>query len=64
MIHDENMLFYLMTRGLTRAQATAAIATGFAEEVIRHIPIEEIADRWRGIVKQTVNGSLEGTNES
>lgn len=56
---DDNMLFYLMTRGLSRAQATAAIATGFAEEIIRRMPLEDAAERWRDIVRQTINGGIE-----
>ncbi|MFH1010882.1 MAG: SufD family Fe-S cluster assembly protein [bacterium] len=55
---DEDILFYLMTRGLSRAQAAAAIATGFAEEILRRVPLKDVADRWRQFVEQTISHSL------
>lgn len=55
---DDDLLFYLMTRGLNRDQAVATIATGFAEEIIRRVPIEDIAQRWRRIVQQTIGNIL------
>jgi len=55
---DEDILFYLMTRGLSRAQATAAVAAGFAEEVVRRVPLKDVADRWRQFVEQTISHSL------
>ncbi len=55
---DEDILFYLMTRGLNRSQATAAIAAGFAEEIIRRIPMKDIAERWRQFVQQTIAHDL------
>jgi len=55
---DVNMLFYLMTRGLSRAQALAMAAEGFAEEVIRRVPLKDIAARWRSAVQQTIGNNL------
>jgi FeS assembly protein SufD len=55
---DADSLFYLMTRGLSRDEAAGAIAAGFAEEVIRRVPIEDIAERWRQIVRRTIGRSL------
>jgi len=55
---DVNMLFYLMTRGLNRAQALAMVAEGFAEEVIRRVPLNDIAARWRSAVQQTIGNNL------
>lgn len=55
---DVNMLFYLMTRGLSRAQALAMAAEGFAEEVIRRVPLDDIAARWRNAVQQTIGNNL------
>ena len=50
---DDDMLFYLMTRGLNRSQALATVAVGFAEEIIRRAPMEAIAERWRAVALQT-----------
>ncbi len=55
---DVNMLFYLMTRGLSRVQALAMVAEGFAEEVIRRVPLDDIAARWRNAVQQTIGNNL------
>jgi Fe-S cluster assembly scaffold protein SufB len=55
---DDDSLFYLMTRGLSRDEAAGAIAAGFAEEVIRRVPIEDIAERWRHVVRRTIGRNL------
>jgi Fe-S cluster assembly protein SufB len=36
----EEQLFYLMSRGLSEAQATSLIVNGFIEPIIREIPLE------------------------
>ncbi|HHC08332.1 MAG TPA: Fe-S cluster assembly protein SufB [Actinobacteria bacterium] len=36
----EDQLFYLMTRGLTEAEATAMIVAGFIEPIVRELPME------------------------
>ena len=51
---NKEQLFYLQSRGLTPRQAVVAIATGFAEEVIRFVPIESIQHRWRDLVSRTI----------
>ena len=51
---NKEQIFYLMSRGLTQAQAVTAIATGFAEEIIRFVPDESVQIRWRSLVSQTV----------
>ncbi|RPH93051.1 hypothetical protein EHM69_11365 [candidate division KSB1 bacterium] len=51
---NKDQLFYLRTRGLTRRQASVAIATGFAEEVIRNVPAESAQERWREMVRATI----------
>ena len=37
---SEDQLFYLMSRGLTKAQATEMIVMGFIEPFIRELPME------------------------
>jgi Fe-S cluster assembly protein SufD len=51
---NPEQLFYMQTRGLTRQQAVVAIATGFAEEIIRFVPVESVQERWRNLVSQTI----------
>ncbi len=55
---NREQVFYLASRGLTRGQAVTAIATGFAEEVIRFVPVESVQERWRKLVSETVGSAL------
>ena len=55
---NREQVFYLCSRGLTRPQAVTAIATGFAEEIIRFVPAESVQERWRKLVSETVGSSL------
>jgi Fe-S cluster assembly protein SufD len=55
---NADQLFYLQSRGLTKRQAISAIATGFAEEVIRQLPIESVQERWRDVVRNTILSSV------
>jgi len=56
---NDEQLFYLQSRGLTRRQATVAIASGFAEEIIRHVPVAAVQQRWRGLVSRTIGKAEE-----
>jgi len=42
---DEEQLFYLMARGLSRADATRMIVMGFFAAVVERIPYDEVRDR-------------------
>lgn len=42
---DDQQLFYLMSRGLTREQAEKLIVVGFFEEVLSRIPMESLHER-------------------
>lgn len=59
---NREAVFYLMSRGLTRPQAITAIATGFAEEIIRFVPVESIQERWRKLMSETVGSALHETH--
>lgn len=48
---DEEQLFYLMARGLTREFAEKLIVEGFFEPVIQKIPLEELRERIREMVR-------------
>lgn len=50
-INDEHM-FYLMARGLSREEAEALIVEGFFEPVIQKIPSEELREKIREMVRK------------
>ena len=52
----EEQLFYLMSRGLTEAEASAMIVSGFVEPITKELPLEYavemnrlIRSRWKGL---------------
>ena len=49
---NEEHLFYLMARGLSRAEAEKMIVEGFFEPVIQKIPLEELREKIRGMVRK------------
>jgi Fe-S cluster assembly protein SufD len=42
---DEEQLFYLMARGLSREEATRMIVIGFFSSVVERIPLDDVQDR-------------------
>ncbi|MGH2705069.1 MAG: Fe-S cluster assembly protein SufD [Actinomycetota bacterium] len=54
---DENELFYLQTRGIDSAEAQRLIVTGFFEDVITRIRIEEV----RAVLHDAIERKLEGS---
>jgi Fe-S cluster assembly protein SufD len=44
---NEDQLYYLQTRGLSRAEATHLIVTGFFAPVVERIPLESVRQRLR-----------------
>jgi Fe-S cluster assembly scaffold protein SufB len=49
---DENQVFYLMSRGLSREAARKAIVLGFLEPVVARIPLPDAQDRLRGLLER------------
>ncbi len=49
---DEEHLFYLMARGLSREEAERLVVEGFFEPVIQKIPLEELREKIRSLVRQ------------
>ncbi len=49
---DEAQTFYLMSRGLTRAQAEKLIVSGFFEEVLSRVDVEPLHRRLSGVVEE------------
>jgi len=49
---DENQVFYLMSRGLSREAARKAIVMGFLEPVVARIPLPAAQDRLRELLQR------------
>ena len=53
----EEQLFYLMSRGLTEAEASAMIVTGFVEPLVRELPMEYAVELNR-LIELQMEGSV------
>ena len=56
---DEEQLFYLMVRGIPKAEAERIIVQGFFEPVLQRIPLENLRVRLRRSIIQRMRGSIE-----
>ena len=54
-INDEQ-IFYLMSRGMTKDEATRLIIVGFFEPIVERIPVPEVARRIRRIIELKWSG--------
>jgi Fe-S cluster assembly protein SufB len=52
----EEQLFYLMSRGLTEAQATSLVVNGFIEPIVKELPLEYAVE-----LNRLINLSMEGS---
>ncbi len=57
---DEDQLFYLMSRGLSRAEATATIIEGFFEPLLARIPLDQVRARITGFIREKLVYGGEG----
>jgi Fe-S cluster assembly protein SufD len=53
---DEEQLFYLMARGLTRQQATAMLVQAFLSPILDLIPVESLREEMISLMAEKVNG--------
>jgi Fe-S cluster assembly protein SufD len=53
---DEEQLFYLMARGLSRKQATTMLVLAFLAPVLDQIPVEALRDEMTKLMAEKVNG--------
>jgi FeS assembly protein SufD len=51
---NAEQLFYLQSRGLNYREALTAVAAGFGEEIIQHVPLESVQASWREQVSRTI----------
>ena len=52
---DEEQVFYLMCRGLTREDATRLIVEGFVDPLVAEIPIPSLRESLRRDIQARVN---------
>jgi Fe-S cluster assembly protein SufD len=57
---DEEQIFYLMCRGLTREDATQLIVEGFVDPLIEEVPIAGLRSTLRQVISTRVGGVAEG----
>lgn len=51
---EEEYLFYLMSRGISRAEAVKLIVDGFFDEVIERVPVEEVQATVRAAIARKI----------
>ncbi len=51
---DEEMLFYMRSRGIARDEAIHMIVTGFFEPVLDRIPLEELRERVAAVIESKI----------
>jgi Fe-S cluster assembly protein SufD len=49
---DEEQLFYLLSRGISKASAEELLVNGFLDEVLKRLKNEELADLLREHLKE------------
>jgi Fe-S cluster assembly protein SufD len=54
---DEEQIFYLMSRGLTRPSAERMIVDGFFEPIMQRIPLETVKNKLRAAIERKFEGS-------
>jgi len=52
---DQDQLFYLMSRGLSREIATRMVVEGFFEEVLQREPVDSIRDNLRDLIARKMS---------
>ncbi|HBE40683.1 MAG TPA: Fe-S cluster assembly protein SufD [Bacteroidales bacterium] len=55
---DNNALFYLQSRGISKHEARLMLMYGFAHEVIQNIRVEPLRERMDNLVMQRLKGEL------
>ncbi len=53
---EEEYVFYLMARGLTRAQAERMIVQGFFQEVLDRVPVESVRTKLERVIERKIGG--------
>jgi len=56
---EEEPIFYLMSRGLTRADAERLIVVGFFDPIMERIPFHDVRDRLSEHIQEKLEGTIE-----
>ena len=59
---DENAMFYLRSRGISKRESCHLLMQAFASEVIEKIKIEPLRDEINGLVEKRLRGELSRCN--
>jgi Fe-S cluster assembly protein SufD len=51
---EEEYIFYLMSRGITRTEAEKLIVDGFFDEVIERVPVESVQQTVRAAIDKKI----------
>ena len=55
---DENALFYMQSRGISRDEARMLLSVAFMSDVIDHVRLEALKDRLHKLVEKRFRGEL------
>lgn len=55
---EEEPIFYLMTRGIPRAQAERLVVEGFFESVFARLPLPSVQDRFKGMIDMKLGAGV------
>jgi Fe-S cluster assembly protein SufD len=53
---DEDQVFYLMARGIERAEAERLIVEGFFDALLQKIPLESVQERLFEVIRKKITG--------
>ena len=48
---DDEQLFYLMSRGITEAEARKLVVRGFFADLLAHVPVPDLRERLAGVIE-------------
>jgi FeS assembly protein SufD len=61
---DEEQLFYLMVRGISKPEAERIVVQGFFEPVLQRVPLENLRARLRRSIVRRMSGAYEAEADS
>jgi len=53
---EEHIIFYLMSRGITRPQAQLMVIDGFFDELLQRVPFERVRERLQQAIESKILG--------
>ncbi len=53
---EEEYIFYLMARGLSRPQAERMIVQGFFQAVLERVPVESVVRKLEQVIERKIGG--------